>query len=199
MIVAVWAATQQAFAMGIPSLSLNASRDLQSLVVGDEIILRVLLGSLNEQNQAVLALGADVLVPSTQFSLVAGPMPAEIVPDTSGFAGTELSTTTQLVLTAFYDDGAGNLPPIKQNGTFYNLILKADSEGSGEITFDLDAPPQILGEDASLGTPLINIVAGPALQYRIRAVPEPSSVLVTLLSTIAILTNRQPMRSPRTI
>jgi len=183
--------SKHSLAVTIPSLLLTSPDDLESLVVGDIVTLQITLEDLSEQNQDVFALGADIILPDTHFDLLNGPTPGAVVPTADGFSGSDFLIDGQLILTAFYDNESETLPAIEQNGVFYELLFKAKAEGSGEIKFDLAAPPQILGSDDTEPTPFITLFAGPPIPYRIRAVPEPSAaVLASLLGLIALGASR---------
>lgn len=157
-------------------VSLSSPDDLSNLTVGQTVTINVNVSNFAADDMVNL-LSADVLVPASSFGVPTLPVPGAAVPDAGGsllvvIPGPHVASVT-------YDDLIVPSSPMTADGVFFSFMMEVTGIGSGQIQFDPNAPPQIIGTnnmgdlDVEVGDPLnFNVNSGPET-----VIPEPSSVL----------------------
>jgi hypothetical protein len=175
-----------------PMVVLSSPDNLNNLTVGEEATIDVTLSGLPVGSDFIFNLNTSVLFPSSQFQAV--PDPTNTSGLTSGFGGTFAfqfpdQPPNFYALSSF---NAGNAigifaPPataINENGLYYSFMLKAIAPGSGSILFDpTPGANQYAADDTNFN--FAPLPTGGPLSFAISSVPEPSSVVLGAVASLA--------------
>jgi hypothetical protein len=177
-----------ATAFADPSIFLSSPDNLNNLTVGEVAMIDVNLQGLAVGSDFIFVLNTQVLFPSSSFQPVSGL--------TTGYGSgyvflysdqpTNFSAASSLnaasAIGNFSDSSPGISSAISENGLYYSFTVMALAAGSGSISFDA-ANTTYAADDTSFN--LAPLLTGDPLSFTISAVPEPSSLVVGVVSSLA--------------
>ena len=177
---------------------LSSPQDLSHVTVGELVTINVVLQDVTFGSDFIYDLDTKVSFSPSLF---------QAVPDNSNSSGltTSYGPSSEYVFyysgqpPAFYStsslgsdsatgifNNTGSAPPINQGGIYYSFTLKAIAAGSGSIGFDTSVDTN--NQYASNNTPnffYITLPTGGPLSVSISSVPEPSSLSLGILASLA--------------
>jgi hypothetical protein len=184
-----------------PLISLSSPSDLAQLSVGDQIRVDVTLGGVS-LNEFIFVLNARELFPSSLFQVIADPgnisglSPGPILANASqrdSFNALS-SMTSGSVIGNFSDSVPAPSQAIAGNGLFYSFALRAIAPGSGAIQFN---PAGTLYASNMSGFNLVPLPSTGPLTFSVTAIPEPASVVMLGVGTLAVVGRVRRRRPPR--
>ncbi len=185
-ILSCWCDTSRAD----PILSFSPSIDVNQAIMGRTFSVDIVLSGLNPGDKLTF-LGFDATVDAASFSLPNNLRAGGIIPDIRSFSPLSFNFGNENFSTASFESQIGPmppypLPPIGSNGVFMSFDITPTRTGISSLNFVFVGSA---GKN-SVDIDLPNARGGPALQFNVSAVPEPS-LWGALLAGCGLLCSRR--------